>query len=478
MRLQIVHLRVNDAESGQPIACRIRITDPGGQEYSPLGRPLEFSCNRGEDVGGHCLIGKERWFSINGACEIPLPPGELRIQVRKGLAYTPLDQVINHPAGKMSIRLGIQRQNIFGEHQARIDMRCHFQTPHSAMLDAAAEDLHYVQLLAEPTIHLGKDGNSYISVPNLEAFSGQKECLPHVIVNTHNRHSLLGSLALLNSHRVVYPLSFGGHEGSDDWSLRDWAGQCHRKGGFVVWTKPFASNKPFAGEALALAILGEIDAYELSPDHLSNSLRGWYQLLDAGINLPLVGGSGRVGTDRPLGALQTLSHLGGSEGNDWVLPLKIGAGKVTNGPIPNYSPGDKVGATFSALSVTPFDRVELIVNGEVVATASSDPVEADDKSYAAYGEYNEPIHGWVAARVVDDRKSVLNGNMNAFGHTSAHWIGEPTAKPQAVQFLMDHLDRGMEWVENHGRFEQPKFKKQLLDTFAEARAKLLSGKRA
>jgi hypothetical protein len=284
-------------------------------------------------------------------------------------------------------------------------------------------------------------------------------------------------LGLLHCHRVVHPLQFGGAELSDDWSLRDWAGQCHRKGGLVVWTEPFAPKKPFAGEALALAILGEIDAYELSPDFLQHSLRGWYFLLDAGIDLPLVGGSGRYANDRPISALQTVSHWGGPDCDNWFEPIKVGSGKVTNGPVPNFSPGDQIGATFSALSIRPFSRVELLVNGIVVSDADGVPTVDGDETFAACGEYKYPINGWVAARIVDAKPTHLH-TAPMFGHTSALRIGELVPKSEAVQALLGHLDRGIDWVENHGRFEQLKFKKQLLDTFAEAKSKLLSGKRS
>jgi len=476
MRLQIVHLRVNDAATNKPTPCRIRISDASGNEYAPLGRPLNFSCNRGEDVGGHCRIAGERWFSIDGQCEIALPPGDLRVQVRKGLEYSPIDQLINQPAGKMAIRLTMERQKILGRHEVTMDMRCHYISPHAAALDAAAEDLDYVQLLAEPLEQLGLDGNSYTSVPDLEAFSGQEPCLQRygstVIVNTHNRHPLLGSLALIHSHRVVHPLAFGGADHTDDWSLRDWAGQCHRKGGLVIWTEPFAAIKPFAGEALALAILGEIDAYELCPDHLSASLRSWYQLLNAGIKLPIVGSSARKSNGRPLGAFQTICY---EDDSPWHDLIRHGSSSITNGPKPNVC-FEETRAHFSVMGASRFGRAELVVNGVVVAHCETQSVGTDLRLHVANSEFEIENPAWVATRVLNE--TLKYDGMPVFAHTSAHWIGDPPAKPQAVEFLKGHLDRARDWVETEGRFEQPKFRKQLLDTFDEAKAKLMSKKRS
>src|SRR5207247_343650 len=92
---------------------------------------------------------------------------------------------------------------------------------------------------------------------NLLAFSGQELALEFpgplistglmsfqetpgtlVVVNTLNTHPVLGQLALLNTHRIVFPLRFGGSAGLDDWTLADWCDQCHRKGGLVTWAAP------------------------------------------------------------------------------------------------------------------------------------------------------------------------------------------------------------------------------------------------
>lgn len=468
MKLQTVHVRVNDADTGQPTPCRIRISDAGGQEYAPFGRTLNFSTNRGEDVGGQVRLGRERWFSIDGTCEIALPPGEVRMQVCKGIRYSALDEVIHRPAGKMSVRLAIRRPQT--TIQGTMDARCHFASPHAALLDGAAEGLDVVSLLAEPVTSLGLDGNTYPSVPNLTAFSGQAPALERhgsrLVVNTHHRHAVLGSLGLLHCHRIVHPLAFGPPDATDDWSLRDWAGQCHRKGGLVVWTEPYAAKNVFAGEALALAILGEIDAFEISPDHLKTSLPAWYQLLRAGVDLPLVGASGRTANDRALGAMLTATcHADFAD--DWFDTLKWGAGVPTNGPLAGLSmEGNLAGA--GAESLTQFDRLELLVNGHVVVTEA--PRDFNGVFIANIDlEVSPPA--WVAARVIGTQP-VPGGDGVPFAHTGAKRIGEARRDPAAVAMLKDQLRRTRDWVETEGRFDEPKFRKQLLDTFDEATARL------
>ena len=96
----------------------------------------------------------------------------------------------------------------------------------------------------------------------MAAFSGQPGAANGrglVAVNTLNTHPVLGSVALLHSHRPVYPLAFGGGDDTDDWSVCDWCDQCHRKSGLTVWMRPF---EPGGGEALVALLLGKIDAIE------------------------------------------------------------------------------------------------------------------------------------------------------------------------------------------------------------------------
>src|SRR5688500_10391767 len=106
---QHVHLRINDAATGKPTPVRLRVTDAAGRYYAPFGRLTEFATAANADVGGNVLIDDEPWAYIDGACEIRLPPGDLRIQAAKGPEFQPLDARVRLVAGKLSLRLDIER---------------------------------------------------------------------------------------------------------------------------------------------------------------------------------------------------------------------------------------------------------------------------------------------------------------------------------------------------------------------------------
>lgn len=474
MKLQTVHLRVNDEATGRPTPCRIRITDPDGREFPPHGRPLEFSAGRGEDVGGQLKIGGRRWWSIDGSCEIELPPGDVHVEIRKGIRYFPVAVTASMPAGKMSLRFNLRKIDARRSEAVAIDARCHFGSPHAAALDGAAEGLDAVNLLIEPRRFLGHDGIGYDSVPNAEAFSGQAPALQahgtEVFVNTHNRHPVLGSLGLLHSHRAVYPLTFGGPDATDDWSLEDWAGQCHRKKGFVTWTDAFLPGRGIGWEALALAALGKIDALELTPDNCAPAMRAWYRLLAAGIHLPLNGASARAGNNRPLGALRTLVSPAPDQAGP---PLRAACPVVTSGPLLSFWSDERQTLIAEVASAGPFEQVELLVNGNVAAAAAAEP--AGD-GFLARVEHVARGTGWAAARVIGQQPRSGTDLTAAFAHSSAISLGNRKPDADAVAWVIAQLEAGMDWVEHEGRFSAPKAKAHLLETFRSAVETMRTGR--
>ena len=421
--LHTVHVRVNDAATGQPTPVRIRLTDADGNYYPPLGRLAQFATGRGQDVGGNLLLGAKQYAYIDGTCEVPLPAGPIRAELWKGPEYRPQIVETQLAPGKLALRLSIERwANLREQGWYSGDTRCHYLSPHAALLEGAAEDLAVVNVLAFADRIKDQFGASVPAIPNILDFSGQKPALEmpgHLVaVNTHNTHPILGSLGLLNTHRVVYPLTFGGPDGSDDWTLHDWCGQCHRKGGLVVWTRawhdaPYSFFDP-PGEPLADLVLGAIDAYEIDYDErpMFTSLSDWYNLLKCGFRVPLVASSGKGSNDAALGAIAATARLLQGEGltyKGWIEAVRAGRTFITNGPllslnIQGSGPGDIlarpdergiISVRAEAKSVVPFERFELLSNSGICASAPA----SGDRS-AAVLEVEVPIEssGWLAAR--------------------------------------------------------------------------------
>ncbi|MFO0809600.1 MAG: hypothetical protein U0746_13330 [Gemmataceae bacterium] len=459
MPLQNVHIRINDAATGQPTPVRLRVTDSAGNYYAPFGHFNAFPVGPGEAVNGDVVIDHNRWAVIDGACEIALPAGELTIQATKGPEYTPLNETASLPPGKMALRFTISRTNdLPAEGWYGGDARCHEPSPHAAGLEAASEGLAVVHLLATERALLAADGNSYWCAPHLTAYSAQGSSLEShgsaICVGTANGHPHLGMLALLHTHRIVYPLSFGGSDATDDWSLEDWCGQAHRKGGLVVWVDAGGLRRGQGSEALANAILGEVDAVELADD-VPATLEVWKLLANAGVVLPLVGASAKDSNRTPLGAWRTYARLPAGEPfslGGWIDAVRAGRTYVTAGPLVRFAVDGRV-AHAEAFGHAAIDAVEIVRDETVVGRG---PMACD-------ATFDDGRGGWVAARGWRQGKLVA--------HTSAVRLDGPR-ETLAVAPLLRHLDAGREWVETVGRFDNPKARDHLLSVFEAATQKL------
>lgn len=447
-----VHLRITDAATNGPTPVRVRVVGPDGTHFPPLGRAAEIPGGRNEDVGGHLRLGRERWWYIGGACEVPLPAGvPLRVQATKGPDFLPLDEAVTLGAGQISLRFAIRRwTDAHCGGWVSVDTRCHFVSPHAALLEARAEGIDVVNLLAVPFPVLALDANTYTTTPNLLAFSGQVPALERdgaaVVVNTLNTHPVLGKVALLNSHRPVFPLTFGGEQ-TDDWGVCDWCDQCHRKKGLTVWVDAFElSAGVTGGEALVAALLGKIDAIEMTGEPRKVPLLPWvYRLWDAGFLVPLVGASAKDSNRGVIGSVRTYA-----EGPSWLEAVRAGRTFVSAAPFVTLTRnGNHVRASARARGTSAL--VEIVANGQVIASGGG---EAEAAVTGA---------GWVAARCPAQPE---------FAHTSPLAVGEPVRKPEAVTALRVLVEQAREWIDRAGRFENPKRKQALLDHCNEAAQKL------
>src|SRR5262249_33668558 len=127
-----------------------------------------------------------------------------------------------------------------------------------------------------------------------------------------------------------------------------------------------------------------------------------------------------------------------------------------------------------AQSSAPFDRLEIIANGHVVADADH---AGGVQPTIIEADVPLPEGGWLAARCVEGRQSAKGGKMELItAHTAAVYVrvnGQPPPKDsRAVTLLQHSLDETLRWVERKGRFENGKQKDRLLLILRTARDKL------
>lgn len=509
--MHTVHLRINDAATGQPTAVRLRITDGEGNYHAPLGRLTDFALGPNEDVGGNVLVHGLPHAYIDGQCEIRLPAGPLLIEISKGPEYQTLRREMTLGVGQMALRLEIERWiNLREEGWYSGDTHAEFMTPHAALLEAAGEDVSVVNLLARSSrIVSPVEATSaeqaaapgctrHPAISNILAFSGQRPALQMpghmVVVNTRNSHPVLGSLALLNCHRPVYPLTFGGPDGLEDWSLADWCDQCHRKRGLVIGVDVWREDTGFTpGEILADLILGKVDALEISASRrgVFDAFRDWYGLLNCGFCVPLVAGSGKDSNKTVLGGIRTYARIqpaGEFTYKNWIEAVRAGRTFVTNGPLLSFTVnGEDPGATITlpatastvrvraqARSMVPFEQLELVSNGVVIASAAASAPPA-----TALLAVDVPCleSGWLAARCRSEQQVSPHWvTRYVFAHSAPIYLqveNRPRPPDAAeVSELLGHLDSVLDWVRREGRFENDHQRANLFGIFQAARAEL------
>ncbi len=240
------------------------------------------------------------------------------------------------------------------------------------------------------------------------------------------------------------------------------------------------------GEGLADAILGKIDAFEVVGFDASEPavLAPWYTLLEAGLCLPLAGGSGKDGGDRAAGRTRTYAWTGPAQPLDylgWIEAVRAGRTFVTNGPLLLLTVGGQgPGATIEgaagqrlpvrveAKSAVPFDRLELLVNGTIVAAK-----EAAGSRLSAVVEtewvVDEPA--WLAARCVSNEP--LPDGQVIFAHTSAIRLGITGRpfRPRAgvIESLVGILDERIDWMRNRAPWTEGARRDRLEAVFLQAR---------
>ncbi len=472
-----VHLRFTDAATKLPLPVRLRIFRPDGGTFTPLGRLPIFPCGRGEAVGGQVRVGSENSAYIDGGCEVPLPAGvPIRIVASHGPEYETVDREVTLKPGQMALRFELNRwADSEWTGWLKADSHAHFLSPHAAALEGAAEGLDAVHLLAQASSMLAQDGNTYPTIHNLTDFSGQSAALTahgcEVFVNTLNAHPSLGKLSLLNSHRPIFPLNFGGHDGPDDWSLCDWADQCHRKKGLVAWVDAFRPECGLlGGEALAALILGKIDAIEFDSQPRSQPFLPWYyRLLNAGLRVPLVGGSGKESNRTALGSMRTYA-LPTDAAPSWIDAVRAGRTFITNGPLLKLD-FDGTTATGSAVGNARFEKLELIGDGRVLASAAAEPGERCRAALSV--PIPADAGGWLAARCIGGAPSKLYPGSPVFAHSSPIYRAGPAPdRIKSVEALVKCLGATRDWVEAQGRFSSAKAKDHLLANCAAAAVRL------
>jgi hypothetical protein len=460
-----VHGKIIDSSTGKPTAARIHFRSPDGRYFPPYGHTHEVNDNWFEDYGADLLLGDTPYAYVDGTFQGELPVGDVYVEVSKGFEFEPIRQKLNIKPGQRELEITLDRNsNLRKSGWVTADTHTHFLTPETAHLEAAAEDINIINLLA------AQWGDLYTNVGDLTGeVSGSSSAETIVWVGSENRQHFMGHISLMGATgSPIFPMSTSGPtEGYiGDPTVRamsEWADETHEKGGLAI-----VPHFPFPhSEVIAEVVLGKVDGLEIRDFHVPTmdtfAVHEWYRLLSCGYRVPAVGGTDKMSAGMPVGGVRTYAYIGDNELShvSWSDAVRAGRTYTTSGPLMDFTveglrPGDElslpesggsVHVTATATCAMPINKLEIVFNGRVIAQVSS----ADGAKVLAIDEAIDlPGSGWIAARAVSDHVAWHVWPVNFAAHTSPVYVkaGRSDVFDAALgEYLITTMQGGVEWLD-------------------------------
>ncbi|MFN7994159.1 MAG: CehA/McbA family metallohydrolase [Bryobacteraceae bacterium] len=504
--------RIREAGSGNPLAARVRLTDSHGNDVVPLGHPTELAPDAQH---GDVRFQSKRFAYVEG--DFTVHPGRLplRYQVIKGHQYTIAEGEISAAGmrdGVFTIPLS-RWSSMASKGWYGGDIHIHHIAPRTCRLEMEAEDLDVANIL---TSDFTTDQNQFEG--GLNSFSSGRRL---IYVNQEFRNNHLGHMCLLNLKRLIEPVKtmqeyeYPLHTRACD--------ETHAQGGYVSWAH-FPSWPGVEG-ALDIA-LEKVDGLEILcvldprafpifmkevvPEFESNhGLHLWYRYLNCGFRLAATAGTDKMTTFVTVGANRVLAHVDGEfTYENWIRALKQGRTFVTNSPTLTFTvDGQEAGATIRydsgrervarvhavAESQLPYDRLEIVANGAVVAQATPSGIRHRAEINL---EHKVMQSEWVAARVCEDLDAYRSRGVNfqeihlprgtrlsdyygtrrpetVFAHSSPVYLirnGRAIRNWEDAGYFVRYMDNAIAWLSKEAKFARPADKQASIQAFREGRA--------
>ena len=485
---QWVHVRVEDADTGKPIGSRVHFRSESGTYLAPHGHQSDVNTAWFEDIGGDCVIHGTPYAYIDGTCQIEMPVGTAYVELVRGFEYEPVRQKLEIKPGQRSLTLRMKRAfDMKSRGYYSGDTHVHFLSAQSSHLEAAAEDLNVVHLLASQW------GRLFTSWEEFTGGLSPTSSEDHLIwVSQETRQHVLGHISLLGLKEMVAPMCTGGPE--EDWVggevqalMADWSEECRRQGGLVIM--PHMPQPDF--ENAANIVLGQADAAEMcwiwQGEQLGAGERGYYRWLNVGQKLPIVGGTDKMSNDRVLGCSRTYAKLDGNEKftfDNWCRGVRRGntfasTGAMIDLQVEGASMGEEIhlpgnGGTVevqaTAESVWPLSAVELVVNGVPDVREEADPDYP--RKIVLNHKLKTETPCWVTARGWGPHAT---GAGPVMAHSSPVYVdvgGRETFEPVDGEYLLTQMEGGVTWAEQIGVFKDEAVRSRLIELFREGMAEL------
>lgn len=416
-----LRIRIIDAVTRQPVSATVSVN---GGDQEPDEDPLRlFSLRRSANrhKGAIRLRKIPYYFYADGGCVVRVPPGPARIEIRKGYEFRPAEVTLNAPARQsIEVEVALERSIDMAalgwySGDTHIHMERTGRSDDALLAVTSAKDIRYAYLLSMNTRGYDSGGTLYESYRQHMGLGGDTVARRgpyHITSGQEYRTAPLGhvTIALPDGYVAAGGVTDDVNRGP---SLAVIADQTHALRGFIG----LAHGGYFNQEADRLLLDGKMDFLELLQfgEYRSLGLEGWYDFLNIGYRLPIVGASDFPPT-RELSSEMTYAW---SETvptpRSYAEALAAGRSFATSGPMLLLTvSGGKPGSIFHhaegenpVLPVEirvhspqhPVRYLELIVNGQVIERMFAPEGRAE---WALVHHLPVRTSCWIAARTYAD----------------------------------------------------------------------------
>lgn len=416
----------------------------------PEPQVLEVTCND-----------ESHFFLLNGRASFTLPAGHYRVEAYRGLFFIPATAEFDVAASEdRRVTLDLkswaeeERHNwISGDDHIHLTRTPEDNDTFLRWLEA--EDLsvgNFLQLQRQMDAAV-----QYAFGPPGEAKRGAYSIRP----GHESRSAFYGHVNLLGGRELIRPLSVGSvyANSPEAYPFPAVLFAQGRRLGATVGFAHFDGSQPHSTLLMDLA-LGQIDFVEVFQFGVLKT-KEWYQLLNAGLRVTGIAGSDfpvplmrlkpwprwipLLGPERTLVKVKTAADRGYDA---WSAGVRQGNVIVTNGPLVeiNYDRSSST-ATASARFFRPLERLEIIRNGQIVASA---PGDGKATALTAAVSLPDAESCWAAAHVTAKKEP---GEPDIQAHTNPVYItrdGKPAMVPGAREELAARWASEIAWYQAAG----------------------------
>lgn len=456
--LGTLNLTTRDKGTEAGITARVSIEDQSGGHHAPPGSLFRVLNNYGH-------------FYCEPEDSLQLPAGHYTMRVLHGPEYKAAYREFDIEAGKsLDVTIDVERwtnQPARGWHSGENHIHANYgygewyNTPESMLAQSSGEDIAISNFMVA-----NSDTDGIFDRRFFRGGPDAKSTDKHILYwNQEFRSTIWGHMTLVNLSQLVEPImtGFKGTTNPHDIPTNsDIARRTHLQNGLVNYTHvaqrpddPY--ENPYTGKSIPIDVaLGNIDSLDLNASY-AGTVPLWYRLLNCGFRLTASAGTdcflNRIRSRLPGGDRVFVKLAGPLTYEKWIAGLRAGRSFVTNGPMLEFTVNDKdIGDTIrlsgsgpvhvkaSATAQFPFEKLELILNGEVIFRSTPD----ENRLTAAIDQAVEINRsGWLAVRASGPgHRDHPTGSQ--YAHTSPVYIavaGEPVDAKSDAEYFLKWIDR-------------------------------------